>query len=34
EGATRNSRLQLAKLTGDTLKLGLDLLGIGVLEIM
>ena len=34
EGATRNSRLQLAKLTGDTLKQGLDLLGIDVLDVM
>lgn len=34
EGATRNSRLQLAKLTGDTLKQGLDLLGIDVLDMM
>ena len=34
EGATRNSRLQLAKLTGDTLKQGLGLLGIDVLNVM
>ena len=34
EGATRNSRLQLAKLTGDTLKQGLGLLGIDVLDVM
>ena len=34
EGETRNSRLQLAKLTGDTLKQGLDLLGIDVLDVM
>lgn len=34
EGATCNSRLQLAKLTGDTLKQGLDLLGIDVLDVM
>ena len=34
EGATRNSRLQLAKLTGDTLKQGLELLGIDVLDVM
>ncbi|WP_049223905.1 arginine--tRNA ligase [Neisseria sicca] len=34
EGATRNSRLQLAKLTGNTLKRGLDLLGIDVLDVM
>ena len=34
EGATRNSRLQLSKLTGDTLKQGLDLLGIDVLDVM
>ena len=34
EGATRNSRLQLAKLTGDTLKQGLELLGINVLDVM
>ena len=33
EGATRNSRLQLAKLTGDTLKQGLELLGIDVLDV-
>ena len=34
EGETRNSRLQLAKLTGETLKQGLDLLGIDTLEVM
>ena len=34
EGVTRNSRLQLAKLTGDTLKQGLELLGIDVLDVM
>lgn len=34
EGATRNSRLQLAHLTGATLKTGLDLLGIDTLEVM
>ena len=34
EGAVRNSRLQLAKLTGETLKTGLNLLGIEVLEVM
>lgn len=34
EGETRNSRLQLAKLTGDTLKQGLELLGIDVLDVM
>ena len=34
EGETRNSRLQLAKLTGDTLKQGLGLLGIDVLDVM
>ena len=34
EGATRNSRLQLAKLTGDTLKQGVELLGIDVLDVM
>ncbi|UOO82891.1 arginine--tRNA ligase [Uruburuella testudinis] len=34
EGATRDSRLQLAKLTGETLKQGLDLLGIQTLEVM
>ena len=34
EGATRNSRLQLAKLTGYTLKQGLELLGIDVLDVM
>ena len=34
EGVARNSRLQLAKLTGDTLKQGLELLGIETLEVM
>lgn len=34
EGETRNSRLQLAKLTGNTLKTGLDLLGIETLDVM
>ena len=34
EGATRNSRLQLARLTGNILKQGLELLGIEVLEVM
>ncbi|WP_416190294.1 arginine--tRNA ligase [Neisseria sp. CCUG17229] len=34
EGQTRNTRLQLAKLTGDTLKQGLDLLGIETLDVM
>ena len=34
EGTTRNSRLQLARLTGNILKQGLDLLGIEVLEVM
>ncbi|WP_416192574.1 arginine--tRNA ligase [Neisseria sp. CCUG12390] len=34
EGQARNTRLQLAKLTGDTLKQGLDLLGIDTLEVM
>ena len=34
EGTIRNSRLQLAKLTGDTLKQGLELLGIDVLDVM
>ena len=34
EGEARNSRLQLAKLTGDTLKQGLELLGIETLEVM
>ena len=33
-GARRETRLQLAKLTGDTLKQGLDLLGIDTLEVM
>ncbi|ASK26451.1 arginine--tRNA ligase [Neisseria chenwenguii] len=34
EGQTRNTRLQLAKLTGGTLKQGLELLGIETLEVM
>lgn len=34
EGAVRNSRLALAKLTGETLQTGLDLLGIETLEVM
>ena len=34
EGATRDTRLQLAKLTGETLKTGLVLLGIEVLDVM
>ncbi len=34
EDQARNSRLQLAKLTGETLKQGLDLLGIDTLEVM
>lgn len=34
EGQTRNTRLQLAKLTGNTLKQGLDLLGIETLHVM
>ena len=34
EGASRETRLQLAKLTGDTLKQGLDLLGIDTLDVM
>ena len=34
EGATRDTRLQLAKLTGETLKTGLGLLGIEVLDVM
>lgn len=34
EGTTRDSRLLLAQLTGDTLKIGLDLLGIDTLEMM
>ena len=34
EGEARDSRLQLAKLTGDTLKQGLELLGIETLEVM
>ena len=34
EGAARNTRLQLAKLTGNTLQQGLALLGIQTLEVM
>ena len=34
EGEVRETRLQLAKLTGDTLKQGLELLGIETLEVM
>ena len=34
EGAARDTRLNLARLTGETLKTGLGLLGIGVLEVM
>ncbi|KLT73462.1 arginyl-tRNA synthetase [Neisseria arctica] len=34
EGSTRNSRLQLAALTGETLKQGLGLLGIETLDVM
>ncbi|MCF7521346.1 arginine--tRNA ligase [Neisseria sp. ZJ106] len=34
EGNARNTRLQLAKLTGETLKQGLELLGIDTLEMM
>ena len=34
EGQTRNTRLQLARLTGATLKQGLELLGIATLEVM
>ncbi len=34
EGTARNTRLQLAKLAGGTLKQGLDLLGIETLEMM
>ncbi|MDO6386817.1 arginine--tRNA ligase [Uliginosibacterium sp. 31-12] len=34
EGALRDSRLRLCRLTADTLKTGLGLLGIGVLEAM
>lgn len=34
EGQARNTRLQLAKLTGNTLKQGLDLLGIETLDVM
>ena len=34
EGAARDSRLQLAKLTGETLQQGLDLLGIQTLDVM
>lgn len=34
EGATRDERLQLASLTAKTLKLGMDLLGLEVLDVM
>ena len=34
EGAARDTRLNLARLTGETLKTGLGLLGIGVLDVM
>lgn len=34
EGEVRNTRLALAKLTGNTLKIGLDLLGIETLDVM
>ena len=34
EGDVRDSRLKLAQLTGETLKMGLDLLGIDVLDVM
>ncbi|MCP1771294.1 arginyl-tRNA synthetase [Neisseria perflava] len=34
EGQVRNTRLQLAKLTGDILQQGLDLLGIDTLDVM
>ncbi|XXQ68925.1 arginine--tRNA ligase [Neisseriaceae bacterium B1] len=34
EGETRDSRLRLAQMTGETLKTGLGLLGIDVLEVM
>ncbi|ATD65258.1 arginine--tRNA ligase [Neisseria weixii] len=34
EGQARNTRLQLTKLTGNTLKQGLDLLGIETLDVM
>ncbi len=34
EGAVRDSRLKLAHITGETLKTGLNLLGIDVLEVM
>ncbi len=34
EGNVRDSRLKLAQMTGETMKTGLNLLGIGVLEVM
>ena len=34
EGSVRNTRLQLAALTGQTLQTGLNLLGIDTLEVM
>ena len=34
QGEVRDSRLKLAQLTGETLKMGLDLLGIDVLDVM
>ena len=34
QGDVRDSRLKLAQLTGETLKMGLDLLGIDVLDVM
>ena len=34
EGDVRDSRLKLAQLTGETLKMGLDLLGIDVSDVM
>ena len=34
QGDVRDSRLKLAKLTAETMKTGLDLLGIDVLEVM
>ena len=34
EGSVRNTRLQLAALTGQTLQTGLSLLGIDTLEVM
>ena len=34
EGNARASRLQLARITGETLKIGLDLLGIRTLNVM